>query len=47
MLLVAPEALEEFDGIDLKDPNCVVIGLSPSDFNREKLSSALRYVTKY
>lgn len=42
MLLVADEALEEFEGVDTNDPNCVVVGLSKDHFNQETLSIATR-----
>jgi hypothetical protein len=32
------EAMDEFEGIDVNQPNAVVIGLAPSKFNYEKVS---------
>ncbi|KAK5639879.1 hypothetical protein RI129_010690 [Pyrocoelia pectoralis] len=44
MLLLEPEALEDFEGLQCKDgkPNAVVIGLAPSEFHYEKLTEAFR-----
>ncbi|KAJ3268352.1 hypothetical protein HDV01_003091 [Terramyces sp. JEL0728] len=40
LLFLEPDALEEFIGVDTSSPNAVVIGLSPSNFNYEKLNQA-------
>ena len=40
MLLLEDSAAEEFSGIETVNPNSVVVGLSPSSFNYEKLNEA-------
>ena len=42
MLLLEPDAQQEFVGIDTSDPNAVVIGLAPSAFNYDKLNQAFK-----
>ena len=42
MLMLEPEAIEEFDGIDTNNPNTVVIGLAPTQFSYEKMNDAFR-----
>lgn len=42
MLLLNPEALAEFDGIECSPPNAVVLGLAPSAFSYERLNEAFR-----
>ncbi|KIH49935.1 hypothetical protein ANCDUO_19989 [Ancylostoma duodenale] len=44
MLMLAKEALEDFDGIDTSNPNAVVVGLAPSEFHFEKLNDAFKLV---
>jgi len=44
MLLIDEKAQEDLEGMDTTDPNAVVIGLSPFDFNHETLSKAFRLV---
>jgi hypothetical protein len=36
-------AMEEFHGLDTKNPNAVVVGLAPSKFNYEKACKNLVY----
>ena len=40
MLLLEDSAAQEFSGIETENPNSVVVGLSPSSFNYEKLNEA-------
>ncbi|KAJ3308428.1 Haloacid dehalogenase-like hydrolase domain-containing protein 2 [Boothiomyces sp. JEL0838] len=40
LLFLEPDALEEFADLDCSNPNSVVIGLSPSNFNYDKLNQA-------
>lgn len=44
MLLLEPEALEDFEGLQCTTgkPDAVVIGLAPSEFHYEKLTEAFR-----
>jgi hypothetical protein len=42
LLLLNPEALPEFDGVDCSSPNAVVLGLAPSAFNYDRLNEAFR-----
>ncbi|KAI9018818.1 Haloacid dehalogenase-like hydrolase domain-containing protein 2 [Hyaloraphidium curvatum] len=42
MLLLEPEALEDFVGIETDAPNAVVVGLAPKSFHYERLSEAMR-----
>ncbi|EPB71212.1 HAD hydrolase family [Ancylostoma ceylanicum] len=44
MLMLAKEALEDFEGIDTSNPNAVVVGLAPSEFHFEKLNDAFKLV---
>lgn len=46
MFLVDPAAMEDFEGVETSDPNCVVMGLAPDSFNYESLTRAFRYVVK-
>ncbi|RZC35880.1 haloacid dehalogenase-like hydrolase domain-containing protein 2 [Asbolus verrucosus] len=49
MLLLSPEALEDFEGLSYpphEEPNAVVIGLAPSEFNYERLNDAFRCLLK-
>ncbi|XP_062587395.1 haloacid dehalogenase-like hydrolase domain-containing protein 2 [Saccostrea cucullata] len=41
-LLVDDRALEDFEGIDTKSPNAVVVGLAPEKFEYGKLNQAFR-----
>ena len=43
MLLLQPDAVQDFEGIERRDPNCVVVGLAPDCFNYEQLNKAFRY----
>lgn len=46
LLLLAPEALEDFEGLQCpagEDPNAVVIGLAPTEFHYDRLNEAFRY----
>lgn len=45
MLLLQQDALEDFKGVDVNDPNAVVVGLAPDCFNYELLNKAFRYRT--
>ncbi|CAL8104621.1 unnamed protein product [Orchesella dallaii] len=45
-LLVADEALEEFEGLDTNDPNTVVVGLAPMKFNYKELNECFRILMK-
>ena len=40
--LVEDDALKDFKGISMDDPNAVVIGLSPNSFNYQTLNNAFR-----
>ncbi|CAJ0588200.1 unnamed protein product [Cylicocyclus nassatus] len=44
MLILAKEAMEDFQDIDTSNPNAVVIGLAPSEFHFEKLNDAFKLV---
>ncbi|TPX65456.1 hypothetical protein SpCBS45565_g05141 [Spizellomyces sp. 'palustris'] len=44
LLLLEPEALEDFSDISTENPNAVVVGLSPSSFHYEKLNEAFRII---
>ncbi|MEQ2287329.1 Haloacid dehalogenase-like hydrolase domain-containing protein 2 [Ameca splendens] len=43
LLLVEDNALEDFTGIDTSEPNAVVIGLAPDQFNYQTLNRAFRW----
>ena len=43
MLLLQSDAIEDFKGVDVNDPNAVVVGLAPDCFNYEILNKAFRY----
>ena len=43
MFLVDPAAMEDFDGVETKDPNCVVVGLAPDSFTYDNMTKAFRY----
>ncbi|KAL9556634.1 hypothetical protein MBANPS3_001788 [Mucor bainieri] len=45
LLIMEDAAMEEFKGIDVNDPNAVVVGLAPSKFNYEKLNEAFRLLS--
>lgn len=42
MLLLQPDALQDFNDIDRSNPNCVVVGLAPDCFNYDTLNKAFR-----
>ncbi|KAJ7389030.1 Haloacid dehalogenase-like hydrolase domain-containing protein 2 [Desmophyllum pertusum] len=42
MLLLQPDAIEDFKGVDVDNPNAVVVGLAPDCFNYELLNKAFR-----
>ncbi|KAK0410341.1 hypothetical protein QR680_005075 [Steinernema hermaphroditum] len=42
MLMLEEEAMEDFAGIDVSNPNAVVVGLSPSQFHFERMNEAFR-----
>ncbi|XP_039615600.1 haloacid dehalogenase-like hydrolase domain-containing protein 2 [Polypterus senegalus] len=44
LLLVEDSALEDFQGIDISDPNAVVIGLAPEHFNYQTMNRAFRLI---
>ncbi|KAK6010024.1 HAD hydrolase family [Ostertagia ostertagi] len=44
MLMLAKEALEDFEGVNVTNPNAVVIGLAPSEFHFERLNEAFKLV---
>ena len=44
--LLEDDALNDFEGISMDDPNAVVVGLSPKSFNYQTLNKAFRWVTK-
>nr|CDJ95594.1 Haloacid dehalogenase hydrolase domain containing protein [Haemonchus contortus] len=44
MLMLAKEALEDFEGINTTNPNAVVVGLAPSEFHFERLNDAFKLV---
>ncbi|XP_049813317.1 phospholysine phosphohistidine inorganic pyrophosphate phosphatase-like isoform X2 [Schistocerca nitens] len=41
-LLVHPDVLSEFDGLNKEDPNCVVVGDAAENFSYENLNKAFR-----
>lgn len=43
-LMLEKEALEDFQGIETRNPNAVVIGLSPTHFDYEHVNEAFRLV---
>lgn len=48
LLLLAPEALEDFEGLQCpigEEPNAVVIGLAPTEFHYDRLNEAFRYIS--
>ena len=45
LLLLEDSAAEEFSGIDLTNPNCVLVGLAPSQFQYDKLNQAFKLGT--
>lgn len=47
MLLLEPEAMEEFEGVKQEKLDSVVIGLAPSQFHFEKLNEAFRLLHSY
>ncbi|AWP15030.1 Haloacid dehalogenase-like hydrolase domain-containing protein 2 isoform 3 [Scophthalmus maximus] len=44
LLLVEDSALEDFAGIDMSEPNAVVVGLAPDHFNYQTLNKAFRMI---
>ena len=42
MFLVDPAAMEDFEGVETQDPNCVVVGLAPDNFTYDNLTKAFR-----
>lgn len=45
MLFLAPEAMEDFSDVEVKNnetPDAVVIGLAPTEFHYDKLNTAFR-----
>ncbi|XP_059142556.1 phospholysine phosphohistidine inorganic pyrophosphate phosphatase-like [Physella acuta] len=45
-LLVHPDALPDFDGIDQTDPNCVIIGDATHQFSYENMNKAFQCLMK-
>lgn len=43
-LLVEDSALEDFKGLNMNDPNAVVIGLAPEHFNFQTMNKAFRLI---
>lgn len=41
--MLQPDAMQDFEGIQLENPNCVVVGLAPDCFNYEQMNKAFRY----
>ena len=46
MLFLEEEALEDFAGVSTQDPNAVVVGLSPSNFNFNRMNEAFTLLLK-
>nr|XP_056704839.1 haloacid dehalogenase-like hydrolase domain-containing protein 2 [Euleptes europaea] len=44
LLLVEESALRDFRGLDTNDPNAVVIGLAPEQFNYQMMNQAFRLI---
>ena len=42
MLMLEESAMKEFTEVDTNNPNCVLVGLSPSSFHYEKLDQAFK-----
>ena len=42
LLLLDSDAIKDFKGIDVNDPNAVVVGLAPDCFSYEMLNKAFR-----
>ena len=42
LMLLEESAVQQFEGVDCSDPNCVLVGLSPSSFHYEKLNEAFK-----
>lgn len=42
MFLVDPAAMEDFQGVEIRDPNCVMVGLAPNSFTYDNLTKAFR-----
>lgn len=45
MLLLQQDAFKDFKGVDVNNPNAVVVGLAPHCFDYEFLNKAFRYRT--
>jgi len=45
MLLLQQDAIKDFKGVDVNNPNAVVVGLAPDCFDYEFLNKAFRYRT--
>ena len=41
-MLLEESAADQFSDIDTTDPNCVLVGLSPSSFHYDKLNQAFK-----
>jgi len=44
MLILENEAMQDFQGIETSDPDCVVVGLATSQFEYHKLNAAFRLI---
>ena len=42
MLMLEESAKQEFTEVNTNDPNCVLVGLSPTSFHYEKLDQAFK-----
>ena len=45
LLFLGSDASKDFHGIDISDPNAVVVGLAPDCFSYDMLNKAFRYCT--
>lgn len=43
MFLVDPAAMEDLQGVETHEPNCVMLGLAPSSFTYDNLTTAFRW----
>jgi len=44
LLLLEPSAADQFSDVDVSDPNCVLVGLAPSQFHYERMNEAFQLV---
>jgi hypothetical protein len=45
--MIAPEAMEDFEGVSTENPNAVLVGLSHGHFNHETMNEAWRFVSTF